>query len=114
MENLVIETNVLTTEQVLNKLLNSVQEYRVRYPELGYIISGMEVMRQQNPQEELLPLMLRVNAYMRDKLFEYYVIRVMQHKFQQDLEAVQTEKPVEHSSDTYLEFLGFKETTPIK
>jgi len=39
---------------------------------------------------------------------------VMQHKFQQDLEAVQTEKPVEPSSDTYLKFLDFKETTPIK
>ena len=114
MENLLMEANILTEENLLNKLLNTVQEFQERYPELGYIISGMQVMRQQNPQEDSISLMVRLNAYMRDKLFEYYVIRVIQHKFQQDLAALQSNTPTEVVSDTYLEFLGFKETTPIK
>lgn len=114
MEILVMEPKVGTEELVLNKLVNTVEGYRERYPELGYVTSGMALFRQQNPQEELMPLMLRLSTYMKDKLFEYYVIRVIQHKFQLDLEAVKEEKEFESPSDTYLEFLGFKETTPIK
>ena len=114
MEILVMEPKVGTEELALNKLINTVQEYRERYPELGYITSGMDMFRKQNPQEELMPLMLRVSTYMKDKLFEYYVIRVIQHKFQMDLDAVKQNSELELNSATYLEFLGFKETTPIK
>jgi len=108
MENLVIEAQTLTDDSLLSKLLNTVQEYRERYPELGYIISGMEVIRQQNPQEEFISLMVRLNAYMRDKLDEYYVIRVTQHKFQQDLEALQANTYSELEGNNYLEFLNYK------
>ena len=113
MENLSVEAHILTEDNLFNKLLYTVQEYRGRYPELGYIISGLEVLRQQNPQEEIVPLMVRLNAYMRDKLFEYYVIRVLQQKFQQDLEALQANTYKELINSTYLHFLDIKVATPI-
>jgi len=106
MENLLMEANILTEESLLNKLLNSVQEYRGRYPELGYVISGMEVMRQQNPQEPFISLMVRLNTYMKDKLSEYYVIRVMQKEFQQDIESLQANNYKELESDNYLDILS--------
>jgi len=113
METLVMGANLLTEETLLNKVHNTVQAYRGRYPELGYIISGMEVMRQQNPQEEVIAIMVRLNAYMRDKLSDYYVIRVMQQKFQQDLAALQANTYPEQESKKYLEFLDYKKPISI-
>jgi len=113
MENVSVEAHILTEDNLFNKLLYTVQEYRGRYPELGYIISGLEVIRQRNPQDEIIPLMVRLNAYMRDKLSEYYVIRVTQHKFQQDLEALQANTYTELINSTYLHFLDLKVATPV-
>lgn len=99
---------------VFQKLSSTLHTYTERYPELMYVTSGMKNIKQQTSGENDVQVLIDLSTYMKDKLSEYYAIKIMQHKLQRDIQALLTGTPINREQDLYLDFLGFKDVIPIK
>ena len=114
METLVNTNQGSEVAFILNKLTNTIKSYTERYPELMYITSGIALVKKQTGPADDLALLDSLNQYIKEKLFEYHVIKILQHKFQQDIASVKSSQEVSREKDMYLEFTYYKDNAPIK
>jgi hypothetical protein len=104
MEVFVIENQSVGVAFILKKITNTVQAYTERYPELMYITSGIKLVKTQTGPDEDLDLLEGLNQYMKEKLFEYHVIKIMQHKFQHDIHLLKNGLEINEEQELYLDF----------
>ena len=98
------DTNDLTF--VLSKLFHTIDCYSGRFPELLFLVSSLGQLQQlSGEREDNLQALVGLQAYMENKLFDYYVIRNLYRCFQQDIEALKKNCPVNRTNTFYLESL---------
>ena len=114
MKTLVIPTQGSEVAFILNKLTNTIKAYTEIYPELMYITSGIALVKKQTGPADDINLLAGFNKYLKEKLFEYHVIKILQHKFQQDIALIENGQEISREKDLYLEFTYYKEMAPIK
>ena len=114
METLVVQNQSAEIAYILSKLKNTINFYTERYPELMYITSGIALVKKQTGPSDDLALLEGLNQYIKEKLFEYHVIKILQHKLQQDIFSIKSSQQVNREKELYLEFSYYKDRTPIK
>ena len=114
MDTLVVQNQSADITFILNKLKNTINSYTESYPELMYITSGITLVKKQTGPADDLALLEGLNQYIKEKLFEYHVIKILQHKFQLDIASVTSSQQVSREKELYLEFSYYKDRTPIK
>jgi hypothetical protein len=124
METCVAATQATDLAFVFGKLFHTIDCYAGRFPELRFLHSGLaqvkDVTGERFPElrflhsglaqvkdvtgerEDNLQVLLGLQAYMQNKLFVYYVIRIMDPGLQQDIESLKKGDPVNRESDLYL------------
>lgn len=89
---------------IFKKIINTVELNSERYPELMYITSGLTMLKKQNTDEESLEILVALSSYIKEKLWEYYVVRNLHHKLQQDLDWVNAGITLNQEEELYLAF----------
>ena len=102
MESLLIEKKTTDITYIFSKLANTVEFHSERYPELMYITSGLELVKKQNTTCNNLDILVGLSKYIKEKLFEYMVVRNLHHKLQQDLERVKAGIDLPREEELYL------------
>ena len=103
METCVAATQATDLAFVFGKLFHTIDCYAGRFPELRFLHSGLaQVKDVTGEREDNLQVLLGLQAYMQNKLFVYYVIRIMDPGLQQDIESLKKGDPVNRESDLYL------------
>jgi hypothetical protein len=105
MAAILVQENITDLTFVFQKLTRTLTVYTERYPELMYISSGMKTIQKNSGEQQDLPLLRELSVYMKDKLSEYYVIKIMQQKLQQDIVALTAGTEVSRVNGMYLDFL---------
>lgn len=88
---------------VCEKLQHTIEGYAARFPELMFLSSGIDQVQQLNgAQQKSLQALEELHWYMQNKLSAYYVIQIMDHDFQHDIDSLQKGWPVSRGSSYYL------------
>ena len=102
MESLLMEEKTTDISYIFCKIASTIESHSERYPELMYITSGLELVKKQNATNGNLDVLMGLSKYMKEKLSEYFVIRNLHHKFQQDLEWVKAGIDLDREDELYL------------
>lgn len=90
---------------VLQKLSGTINIYTERYPELLYISSGIKLIKQNTSEAEDVDFLVSLNNYIKEKLLEYYVIKILQRNLFQDIQLLVAGTKVNREKEFYLDFL---------
>jgi len=107
MAALLVKEKISDLAFVLQKISNTVTVHTERYPEVMYVSAGLKSIKQQSGEPDNVDHLIALNKYLKDKLTEYNVIKLMQHRFQQDVEALVAGTEVNREGEIYLDFLKF-------
>ncbi|MGV3589280.1 MAG: hypothetical protein ACO1OF_19895 [Adhaeribacter sp.] len=87
---------------ILKKITNTVDLNSDRTPELMYVTSGLATLKEQHGNQESLETLTALSNYIREKLWEYYLVRNLHHQLQQDLDRVKAGIPLNQEEEFYL------------
>jgi hypothetical protein len=111
MEGRQLETGQMDTDMadvafVFLKMHNTIHRLSERFPEMLFIASGMKQAKYlSGEQEDSLAVLVRLNEYLQDQLFEYYVVRSLHASFQQDIACLQQGRDINRVHAFYLEYI---------
>ncbi len=88
---------------IYTKLLLTIQSYKNRFPELEYINTAIDTIV-ENKLVYDIEVFDALNSYLKDALHPYYVIRIIQHRFELDIKAIKAGIAIEQKKGLYLEF----------
>lgn len=88
---------------VYSKLLLTIESYKDRFPELCYIHNALDkiIDNHQHYKEKVWDLL---NIHLKKHLLHFYVIRIIQSRFEEDLEAIKNGLILNNDKTLYLEF----------
>jgi len=89
---------------VFDKLYNTIDTYKLKYPELMYLekqIHTTDINPHANYQLESL---VKVCEWLKDLVMQYYVFRIIQHRLEQDIASLQQGTYQKGLNKFYLEF----------
>lgn len=88
---------------IYTKLLLTIQSYKARFPELSYINMAIDTIIEKKAIYDM-DVFDAINSYIKENLLSYYSIRIVQHRFEKDIEIIRAGDQVLRSKDLYLEF----------
>lgn len=88
---------------IYTKLLLTIQSYKARFPELGYINMAIDTIIEKKVIYDM-DVIDAINNHIKDNFLSYYSIRIIQHRFEKDIENIRAGGHISRTKDLYLEF----------